>query len=108
MFSDTNKRIIDAVTDIYFLKTTVNRIFRNYTGGLQDAEIKVIQEAISSIEGFITAVQKIIGIYNELLPKILFAGKATLLQYLQLDKQKMKMASLVDKVFSLKWPDAIL
>lgn len=108
LYSDTNKYIIDAVTDIYFLKTTVNRIFRNYTGGLQDAEIKVIQEAISSIEGFITAVQKIIGIYNELLPKILFAGKATLLQYLQLDKQKMKMVSLVNKILSLKWPDAIL
>lgn len=107
LYSDTNKYIIDAVTDIYFLKTTLNRIFRNYTDGPQDAEIKVIQEAISNIEGFITDVQNLIVIYNDLLPKILFAGKVAMLQYQKLDKQKKKMASLVDKVLFLKWPNVI-
>lgn len=108
LYVDTLKYIIDAVTDIYFLKFSVNRIFKNDLEKDDDFDVKGVKEAILQIDDFLSSVKKLIEACNELFPKILLGGKISLSQYLHLNNQKIKMESLVDKVLDLKWPDSIL
>lgn len=108
LYSDTNTYLIDAIANTYFLKTTVVRIFKNHIDMVSDSDIKIIKEAILQIDDFISSIKILIEAYNELFPKILLVGKISLSQYLRLNMQRIKIESLVNKILSLKWPDAIV
>ena len=101
---DVNKTVIDCLSDSYFMKSSIIRIF-DKCDNIENEEIpKELLEVVYQLDNYIEESKKMMENQKETLLKIALRNLISVQDYRTLLKLVFKIDSLLEKMDNLKWP----
>ena len=101
---DVNKTVIDCLSDSYFMKSSIIRIF-DKCDNIENEEIpKELLEVVYQLDNYIEDSKKMMENQKETLLKIALRNLISVQDYRTLLKLVFKIDSLLEKMDNLKWP----
>lgn len=107
LFAELYRSVIDWLTDVYFIKASIIRIFANCEDIKNEETLKEYTNVVTELDNSVENYKKSIENLNETLINFTLNKRLSSQHCRQLFQLIFKINSLIEKINTLKWPNLI-
>ena len=105
---DTNKNIIDCLTDSYFIKISTNRVFMKYPNIENETIPETMINAVKEMDSIVGATKSMLENQKKMLLALALKKLVDEKDAKILCQQIFRIESLLEKIVEISWPNSLM